>query len=79
MSAGASPDRFGSGKVELVLGSARMARILLINHRPADKIDSRFRWLIKRTRLTIAEIANAIANPNTKSSSFSFSPKSLVH
>ena len=75
----ASPEVFGPGKVESVSGVALMACILLTNHRPADKINSRLRWLIKRTKFTTAEIANAIANPNTKSSSLPLAPKSSAH
>ena len=76
---GAVSSRGGPGKVELVLGSARTACSLLIRQRPADKINPRVRWLIKRARFIKAEIAKAIANPNTSSSSLPLATISLSH
>ena len=63
----------GPGKVKLVLGVATF----LISHLPDDKSVSRVRELIKKARLTRAEIAKAIANPNTNSSSLPLAPRSL--
>ena len=69
----------GPGKVESVSGLALTACTLLINFRPDDKIISRVRELIKRARFTRAEIANAMANPYTDSSSLPLAPKSSAH
>ena len=77
--AAASSFRGGSGKVKLVLGLAPKVCTFLISHRPDDKSVSRVRGLIKKARLTRAEIAKAIANPNTNSSSLPLAPRSLVH
>ena len=79
LEAAASSSRGGPGKVELVLGVAQKACTFLINHCPDDKSLSRVRGLIKRARFTRAEIAKAIANPNTNSSSLPLAPRSLAH
>ena len=79
LEAGVSSARVGPGKVELVLGVAQKACTFLINHRPEDKRVSRVRGLIKRAKFTRAEIAKAIANPNTNSSSLPLAPRSLKH
>ena len=61
----------GLEKVESVWGLARTVCVLLISLWPKDKIVSRVRGLINRAKLTSAEIAKAIANPQIDSSSFS--------
>ena len=79
LEAAVSSERVGPGKVESVLGVAQKACTFLINPRPEDKRVSRVRGLIKRAKFTRAEIANAIANPNTDSSSLPLVPRSLKH
>ena len=65
---GASISAFGPGRVGLALGVARTACTFLINPRPKDKRMSLVRALIKKARLTRAEIAKAMANPNVNPS-----------
>ena len=77
--AAASSFRGGSGKVKLVLGLAPKVCTFLISHRPDDKSVSRVRGLTKKARLTRAEIAKAIANPITNSSSLPLAARSIAH
>ena len=77
--AAASMFRGGPGKAELVLESARAACALSISQSPDDKIVFRGFWLIKRARFKAAEIANAIDNPNTNSSSLPLAARFTAH
>ena len=78
-SLGASGSAGGSGRVGLALGLAPTACTFLINLRPADKRMSRVRGLIRKARLTRAEIAKAMANPNVNSSPLPKAPISSAH
>jgi hypothetical protein len=69
----------GPGRVGLALGVAPTACTFLINLRPADKRMSRVRGLIRKARLTRAEIAKAIANPNVNPSPLPKAPISSTH
>ena len=75
----ASSLRGGPGKAELLLGLAQMARTLSISQSPDDKIVFRVFWLIKRARFKAAEIANAIANPKTNSTSLPLAARFTAH
>ena len=77
--AAASLSRGGPGKVELVLELARVACTLSISQSPDDKIVFRVFWLIKRARFKAAEIANAIANPKTNSTSLPLAARFTAH
>ena len=77
--AGVSLLRGGPGKSELVLELARMACTLSISQSPDDKIVFRVFWLIKRARFKAAEIANAIANPKTNSTSLPLAARFTAH
>ena len=78
-SLGASISAFGPGRVGLALGLAPTACTFLINLRPADKRMSRVRGLIRKARLTIAEVAKATANPNVNPSPLPRVPISSTH
>ena len=77
--AAASTFRGGSGKAELVLELAREACAFSISQSPDDKIVFRGFWLIKRARFKAAEIANAIANPKTNSTSLPLAARFTAH
>jgi hypothetical protein len=77
--AAASSFRGGSGKVKSVLGLEPKVCTFLINHRPDDKSVSRVRGLTKKARLIRADIAKAIANPITDSSSLPLAARSIAH
>ena len=78
-SLGASGSAGGSGRVGLAFGLALMACTFPISHRPADKIMSLVRGLIRKARLTIAEVAKATANPNVNPSPLPRVPISSTH
>ena len=69
----------GPGRVGLASGVAPTACTFLINHRPADKRMSLVRGLIRKARLTIAEVAKATANPNVNPSPLPKAPISSAH
>ena len=78
-SLGASKSAGGSGRVGLALGLALTACTFPINHRPADIRMSLVRGLIRKARLTIAEVAKATANPNVNPSPLPKLPISSAH
>ena len=76
---GASGSAGGSGRVGLAFGLALTACTFPINHRPADKRMSLVRGLIRKARLTIAEVVKATANPNVNPSPLPKVPISSTH
>ena len=78
-SLGASGSAGGSGRVGLAFGLALTACTFPINHRPADKRMSLVRGLIRKARLTIAEVVKATANPNVNPSPLPKVPISSTH